>query len=126
MVAAGRCWCLLVVNSSIMVHLAQASSLDVLVPVGEVRMHAGLHTTCILLHGALVCLVFGVSQQVTYLENGLLEIFRLVCGSSGFLVGAGSELPGVSGAGRRAGRPLRAAWPSGCACDISASQLACT
>ena len=40
-------------NSSIMVHLAQASSLDVLVLVGEVRMHAGLHTTCILLHEAI-------------------------------------------------------------------------
>jgi hypothetical protein len=36
MVAAGRCWCLSVLNSSIMVHLAQAGSLDVLVFVGEV------------------------------------------------------------------------------------------
>ena len=36
MVAAGRCWCLSVMNSSIMVHLAQAGSLDVLVFVGEV------------------------------------------------------------------------------------------
>ena len=42
-------------NSSIMVHLAQASLLDVLVLVGEVRMHAGLHTTCILLHEAIGC-----------------------------------------------------------------------
>jgi len=30
MVAAGRCWCLSVMNSSIMFHLAQASSLDVM------------------------------------------------------------------------------------------------
>ena len=36
MVAAGRCWCLSAMNSSIMVHLAQAGSLDVLVFVGEV------------------------------------------------------------------------------------------
>ena len=50
MVAAGRCWCLLVMNSSIMFHLAQAGSLDVLVFVGEVGVQAGLHTSCILLH----------------------------------------------------------------------------
>ena len=50
MVAAGRCWCLLVMNSSITVHLAQASSLDVLVLVGEVGLQAGLHTIHILLH----------------------------------------------------------------------------
>ena len=55
MVAAGRCWCPSIMNSSIMVHLAQASSLDVLVLVGEVRMQAGLHTTCILLHEAIWC-----------------------------------------------------------------------
>ena len=43
-------------SSSIMVHLlAQASSLGVLVLVGEVRMHAGLHTTCILMHEAIWC-----------------------------------------------------------------------
>ena len=55
MVAAGRCWCLSVTNSSVTVHLAQASSLDMLVLVGEVRMQAGLHTTCILLHEAIWC-----------------------------------------------------------------------
>ena len=32
--------------------------------------------------GELVYLVFGVGQPVPQLENGLLKIFRLVCGSS--------------------------------------------
>ena len=32
--------------------------------------------------GELVSLVFGVDQLVRHVENGLLEIFRLVCGSS--------------------------------------------
>ena len=52
MVAAGRCWCLSVTNSSVTVHLAQASSLDVLVLVGEVRMQAGLQTIHTMLHKA--------------------------------------------------------------------------
>ena len=52
MVAAGRCWCLSVTNSSVTVHLAQASSLDMLVLVGEVRIQAGLHTIHIMLHKA--------------------------------------------------------------------------
>ena len=52
MVAAGRRWCLSVTNSSVTVHLAQASSLDVLVLVGEVGLQAGLHTIHILLHEA--------------------------------------------------------------------------
>ena len=30
----------------------------------------------------MVCLVFGVDQLVRHVENGLFEIFRLVCGSS--------------------------------------------
>ena len=50
MVAAGRCWCLSVTNSPVTVHLAQASSLDVLVLVGEVGLQAGMHTNCILLY----------------------------------------------------------------------------
>ena len=32
--------------------------------------------------GELVSSVFGVDQLVRHVENGLLEIFRLVCGSS--------------------------------------------
>ena len=49
MVAAGERWCLSIVNSTIMVHMAQASSLDVLVLVGEVGMQAGLHSNGTLL-----------------------------------------------------------------------------
>ena len=83
----GCCWqvrCLSVTNSSVTVHLAQASSLDMLVLFGEVRMQAGLHTIHTMLHKASWCvsLVFGVDQLVRHVENGLLEIFRLVCGSS--------------------------------------------
>ena len=67
-------------------------------------------------------MVFGVDQPVLHVENGLLEIFRLVCGSRRRRLRAA----GVSGAGRRAGRLLRAAWLSGREHDFSASQLACT
>ena len=42
-------------NLSFVVYLAQPSSLDMLVLVGEVRMQAGLHTICILLHEASWC-----------------------------------------------------------------------
>merc|ERR1740130_1499643 len=47
--AACWSWCLSIMNSSITVHLARASSLDVLVLVGEVRIQAVLHTDGILL-----------------------------------------------------------------------------
>ena len=47
--AACWSWCLSIVDSSITVHLARASSLDVLVLVGEVKMQAVLHTDGILL-----------------------------------------------------------------------------
>ena len=42
-------------NSSVTVHLAQASSLDVLVLVGEVGAQAGQNTIHILLHKASCC-----------------------------------------------------------------------
>ena len=42
-------------NSSVTVHLAQASSLDVLVLVGEIRVRAGLHTIHMLLHKVSCC-----------------------------------------------------------------------
>ena len=83
MVAAGRCWCLSTMNSSVTVHLAQANSLDMLALVGEVRGQAGLHP-----HphpparGELPYVIFRVGQRVPHLENGLLMIFRLVRGSS--------------------------------------------
>ena len=79
MVAAGRCWCLSVTNSSVTVHLAQASSLDVLVLVGEVGLQAGMHTNCILLYEDVwrawspeLSSLFG-----TWRTNGLLKIFPL-------------------------------------------------
>ena len=55
MVAAGRCWCPSIMNSSIMVHLAQASSLDVLALVGEAGMQAGLHSIGTLLYEEMWC-----------------------------------------------------------------------
>jgi len=36
MAAAGWCWCLFIMNSSIVVYLAQSGSLDVLELVGKV------------------------------------------------------------------------------------------
>ena len=83
MVAAGRCWCLSAMDSSITDHLAQANSLDMLALVGEVRGQAGLHP-----HphpparGELPYVILRVGRRVPHLENGLLMIFRLVCGSS--------------------------------------------
>ena len=47
--AACWSWCLSITNSFITGHLARASSFDVLVLVGEVRMQAVLHTDGILL-----------------------------------------------------------------------------
>ena len=83
MVAAGRCWCLSATDSSITVNLAQANSLDMLALVGEVRRQAGQHN-----HphpparGELPYVILRVGRRVPHLENGLLMIFRLVCGSS--------------------------------------------
>ena len=89
MVAAGRCWCLSVTNSSVTVHLAQASSLDVLVLVGEARMQAGLHTIHILLHEVSWC------AWSSELAN-LFHIWRTASSRSFHwcmrIVGAGSEL----------------------------------
>ena len=42
-------------NLSFVMYLAQPSSLDVLVLVGEVRVQAGLHTIYMLLHKASCC-----------------------------------------------------------------------
>ena len=70
-------------DSSITDHLAQANSLDMLALVGEVRGQAGLHP-----HphpparGELPYVILRVGRRVPHLENGLLTIFRLVCGSS--------------------------------------------
>ena len=72
MVAAGGCWCLSVMNSSIMFHLAQAGSLDVLVFVGEVGVQARLHTNCILLRGR------PLSGELVFLHT-LILIRRKAC-----------------------------------------------
>ena len=53
--AAGWSWGLGIKNLSFVMCVAQPSSLDVLVLVGEVRVQAGLHTIHILLHKASCC-----------------------------------------------------------------------
>ena len=53
--------------------------------VGEVGVQAGLHSNGTLLHkdmGHGACLASGVDQRVLHVENGLIEIFLSVCGSS--------------------------------------------
>jgi hypothetical protein len=50
--AAGWSWGLDIKNLSFVMCVAQPSSLDVLVLVGEARMQAGLHTIHIMLHKA--------------------------------------------------------------------------
>ena len=50
--AAGWSWGLGIKNLSFVMCVAQPSSLDVLVLVGEARMQAGLHTLHIMLHKA--------------------------------------------------------------------------
>ena len=51
---AAACWSrgLGIKNLSFVMYLAQPSSLDMLVLIGEVRMQAGLHTIHIMLHKA--------------------------------------------------------------------------
>ena len=53
--AAGWSWGLDIKNLSFVMCVAQPSSLDVLVLVGEVRVRAGLHTIHKLLHKASCC-----------------------------------------------------------------------
>jgi len=83
MLAAGWCWCLSVVNGSIVVLLAQPSSLVVLVLVCEVGC-AGWHALQRqpAAPADVACSASGFGQLVLHVENGLLEIFLLVCGSS--------------------------------------------
>ena len=77
-------------NSSIMFHLAQASSLDVLVFVGEVGVQAGLHTSCILLHEEIGVLGLRSCPACSACgERPPRDISRGVR-----IVGAGSELLG--------------------------------
>ena len=50
--AAGWSWGMGINNLSFVMYVAQPSSLDMLVLVGEVRMQAGLHTIHTMLHKA--------------------------------------------------------------------------
>ena len=83
MAAAGWCWCLFIMNSSVVVYLAQSGSLDVLELVGKVGCAGwrGLQR-----HPAaqrrVACVDSGVGRLVRHVVNGLLEIFLAVCGSS--------------------------------------------
>ena len=76
MAAAGWCWCLFIMNSSVLVYLAQSGSLDVLELVGEVGCAGwrGLQR-----HPAaqrrVACVGSGVGRLVRHVVNGLLEIF---------------------------------------------------
>ena len=83
MAAAGWCWCLFIMNSSIVVYLAQSGSLDVLELVGKVGCAGwrGLqrHPAA---QGRVACVDSGVGRLVRHVVNGLLEIFLAVCGSS--------------------------------------------
>jgi hypothetical protein len=102
MLAAGRCWCLSVMNSSIMVHLAQAGSLDVLVFVGEVGVQARLHTNCILLHEEMW------RAWSSELSSASSRSFHWCADRRRRL-----RVAGVSGDSRRAVLRCGAAWPSG-------------
>ena len=84
MLAAGWSWRLSVVNSSIMAHLARPSSLVVLnMLVCEVccdgwcavQRHPDAQVR-------VAYLASGVGQLGLHVENGLLEILLLVCGST--------------------------------------------
>uniref|UniRef100_A0A7S0H8Q6 Secreted protein n=1 Tax=Phaeocystis antarctica TaxID=33657 RepID=A0A7S0H8Q6_9EUKA len=124
MLAAGWCWCLSVVNGSIVVLLAQPSSLAVLVLVCEVGC-AGWHALQRqpAAPADVACSASGFGQLVLHVENGLLEIFLAVCGSSTPASSCQDE--------RRQHDELcrccccAAAWPSR-ARAAPAPQLACT
>ena len=86
----GCCWQVLVPvgheqlrHGPSLVHLAQASSLDMLVLVGEVSMQAGLHTIHILLHEASWC-TWSSSWPTcsTSGERPPQDLSIMVCGSS--------------------------------------------
>ena len=96
--AACWSWCLSITNSFITVHLARASSFDVLVLVGEVRMQAVLHTDGILLLKNM--------RRVWSSELASLFYMWRTASSRSFSRCAGRRrrfrAAGMSGAGRRA------------------------
>jgi len=65
-----------------MAHMAQASSLDVLVLVGEVGMQAGMYSNGTLLLKNMRRAWSSELASLFYMENGLIDIFLSVCGSS--------------------------------------------
>ena len=119
--AACWSWCLSIMNSSITVHLARASSLDVLVLVGEVRMQAVLHTDGILL----------LKNMWRAWSSELASLFYMWSTTSSRSFSRCADrrrqlrAAGMSGAGGRAVLLLPCCWPSG-ASAAPASQLACT
>ena len=119
--AACWSWCLSITNSFITAHLARASSFDVLVLVGEVRMQAVLHTDGILLLKNM--------RRVWSSELASLFYMWKTASSRSFSRCADRRrrlrAAGMSGAGRRAVLLLLCCWPSG-ASAAPASQLACT
>ena len=119
--AACWSWCLSITNSFITAHLARASSFDVLVLVGEVRMQAVLHTDGILLLKNM--------RRVWSSELASLFYMWRTASSRSFSRCADRRrrlrAAGMSGAGRRAVLLLLCCWPSG-ASAAPASQLACT
>ena len=121
MVAAGRCWCLSIVNSPITVHVAQASSLDVLVLVGEVGMQAGLQSNGTLLLKNMWRAWSSELASLFYMWRTVSSRSFSRCADRWCRLRAA----GMSGAGRRAVLLLRCCWPSG-ARAAPASQLACT
>ena len=83
MAAACWSWCMSISNSSIEVQLARASPLDMLVLVDEVVSASwAAHQLRPAARGDVACLVFGVVQLARHVEDGLLEFFPLVRGSS--------------------------------------------
>ena len=81
--AAGLWWSLSIMNLSIVVHLAQPSSLDMLVLVGKVgcagRLAVQRHPAT---RVSVASVDSGVDQHVRHVENGLFEISLSVCGTS--------------------------------------------
>jgi hypothetical protein len=76
-------WSLSIMNLSIVVHLAQPSSLDMLVLVGKVgcagRLAVQRHPAT---RVSVASVDSGVDQHVRHVENGLFEISLSVCGTS--------------------------------------------
>jgi hypothetical protein len=109
MVAAGWCCCLSILNSSFVVHLAQPSSLDALVLVGEVGVQAGLHSNGTLLHKDMWRAWSSELASLFYTWRTASSRSFSRCADRQRRLRAAE----TSGAGRRAVLPLLCRWPSG-------------